>query len=113
MQTFLRVSLLGNAFIDLACILLLLHGSGNRRPDAAFSSEPAEKQAAVDSNDPAGVFAVEAPLVPCELPGSYPAGLVDGNTMPVQLVRLGGIPRYTTAYEVGWLNWGFESKPAD
>ncbi len=114
MRTFLRVSLLGNAFLDLACILLLLpHGRGNRPRDVALSPEPAQEQAAVDNNNPIGVFAVEAPFVQCELPGPYPAGLQDGNTMLAELVQFAGIPKYITAYEVGWLNWRFEGKPVD
>ena len=114
MRTFLRVSLLGNALLDLACILLLLpHGSENQPRDAALSPEPAAEQAAVDRYSPIGVFAVETPFVPCELPGSYPAGLLDANTMLAELVQFTGIPKYITAYEVGWLNWRFEGKPLD
>jgi hypothetical protein len=114
MRTFLRVSLLGNAFLDLACILLLLpHGRGNQPRDVALSPEPAQEQAAVDNNNPIGVFAVEALSVQCELPGSYSAGLLDGNTILAELVQLGGIPKYITAYEVGWLNWRLEGKPLD
>ncbi len=114
MRTFLRVSLLGNAFIDLACILILLPQSSGKQPrDAALSPEPAEEQTAVDSSNPIGVFAGETPFVQCELPGFYPAGLLDGSTMLAELVPLGGIPKYTTAYEVGWLNWRLEGKPLD
>ena len=113
MRTFLRVSLLGNALIDLACILFLLHSSGNHPPHAAFSWEPAEEQAAVDSNNLMGVFPVEAPSVHPESPGSYPAVLLDGHPMPAELVQLAGTPRYTTAYEVGWLNWRSEGQPLD
>ena len=108
MRTFLRVSLLGNAFIDLACIIFLLHGSGHRLPDATFSSEPVEQQAVVDSHNPIGVFTGAAPLVPGELPGSYPTGLLAGNTVLAELVQFGGIPRFTASYEVGRLNWRFE-----
>jgi hypothetical protein len=81
MRTFLRVSLLGNAFLDLACILLLLsHGRGNQPRDAAPSPKPAEVQAAVDNSNPLGVFAVEASFVPSELPDPFfPA--FGGNTM--------------------------------
>jgi len=112
MRTFLRVSLLGNAFIDLACILLLLpQGSGKQPHDATLSLKLGEEQAAVDYSNPIGVFAAETPFAQCELPGSYPAGLLDGSTMLGELAPLGGIPQYTTAYEVGWLNWRFEGKP--
>ncbi len=112
MRTFLRVSLLGNAFIDLACILLLLPQGSRKQPsEAALSRKAAQEQAAVDSGNPIGVFTGETPFVQCELPGSYPAGLLDGSKILAELVPLGGIPRHTTAYEVGWLNWRFEGKP--
>jgi hypothetical protein len=111
MRTFLRISLLGNAFLDLACILLLLHSRGNHVPDAAFLSERTPEQVAVDSKTPIGVFAVEAPFAPCELPGSYSGEFSDGNTTPVELVQVGGIPTYTTAYDVGRPNWRFEGMP--
>ncbi len=112
MRTFVRVSLLGNAFLDLACILLLLsHGRGNPPRDAALSAKPTEAQATVDSSNPIGVLAVEAPVAQCELPGSYPAGLLDGNMMLVELVQLDGIPQYITAYGAGWLSWRLEGKP--
>jgi hypothetical protein len=111
MRTFLRVSLLGNALLDLACILLLLHSKGNHVPHAAFFLERTPEQAAVDSDNLIGAFAVETPLMSCELPASYPAGLPDGNTTPVELVQVGGIPTYTTAYDVGRLTWRFEGVP--
>jgi hypothetical protein len=112
MRTFVRVSLLGNALLDLACILLLLsHGRGNQPRDAALSLKPAEAQATVHHSNPIGVFAVEAPLAQGERPASYPAGLWDGNTMLADLVQLEGIPRYLTAYGAGWLNWRLEGKP--
>jgi hypothetical protein len=111
MRTFLRVSLLGNAFLDLACILLLLHSKGNPVPDAAFSSERTLEQVAADSKTPIGVFAVEAPFAPCELPEFYPAEYSRGNTTPVELVQVGGVPTHTTAYDVGRLNWRFEGVP--
>jgi hypothetical protein len=114
MRTFVRVSLLGNAFLDLACILLLLsHGRGNQPREAALWPKPAQEQAAADNSNPIGVFAVEAPLAQYELPESFPAGLLDGNTMLAELVQLDGIPQYITAYEVGWLNRRFEGKPLD
>lgn len=112
MRTFLRVSLLGNAFLDLACILLLLsHGRGDQPRETAPSLELAAEQATLGNHNPIGVFAVEAPYAQRELPGSFPAGLPDGNTMLADLVQLDGIPRYITAHEVGWLNWRFEGKP--
>jgi hypothetical protein len=111
MRTFLRVSLLGNAFIDLACILFLLHSRANHVPNAAFSSERVQEQVAPDGSSPIGVFAGDALLVPGELPGSYPMGLLAGNTVPDELVPFGGIPTYTAAYDVGRLNWRFESMP--
>ena len=110
MRTFLRVSLLGNAFIDLACILFLLHSSGNHRPDAAFSSEAVEKQAAVDSNEPIGVFAGAAPFLPSELPEYRPAVFLGGDPMPAELAQFAETPKYTTAYE---MDWRFEGKPLD
>ncbi len=114
MRTFLRVSLLGNALLDLACILLLLpHGSRKQPREAALSPEPAQEQAALDNHNPIGVFAGEAPSVRCELPGSYPAGLLDGDTMLTELVQFAGIPKYITAYEAGWLKWRFEGKPLE
>ena len=114
MRTFLRVSLLGNAFLDLACILLLLsHGRGNQPRAAAPYLELAAEQVPLGSNNAIGIFAVEAPFVQSELPESFPAGLWDGNTMLAELVQLDGIPKYITAYEVGWLNRRFESKPFD
>ncbi|MCL5278676.1 MAG: hypothetical protein M1376_02065 [Planctomycetes bacterium] len=108
MRTFVRVSLLGNAFLDLACILLLLaHGRGSQPRDAAFSPKPAEVQATVGNSNPIGSFAAEAPFVQSELPESFPAGLPDGSTMLAELVQLDGIPRYLTAYEAGWLDRRF------
>jgi hypothetical protein len=112
MRTFVRVSLLGNAFLDLACILLLLpHGRGHQPPDAALSPKPAETQATVEDISPTRVFAVEAPLARCDLPESFPAGLPDGHTTLAELMQLDGFPKYITAYEVGWLNWRLGSKP--
>ncbi len=113
MRTFLRVSLLGNAFLDLACILLLLsHGRENQPRNAAFSPMPTEAQAAVDNSNPIGVFAAETPITRCELPELYPARLLDGNTMLAELVQSDGIPKYLMAYEAGWLNWRWEGKPS-
>ncbi len=112
MRTFLRISLLGNAFLDLACILLLLsHGRGNQPREAAVSPQLAEAQVTVDSSNPIGVLAADAPVAPCELPGSYPAGLPGGNTMLAELVQLDGIPQYITAYGAGWLNCRLEGEP--
>jgi len=110
MRTFLRVSLLGNAFIDLACILFLLHrGGANQPPEVALSPEPT--QVVVTSDRPIGIFGAEAPLAWGELPGFHPAGLLGGNTLLADLLLFGGIPRHTTAYDVGWLTGRLEGMP--
>jgi hypothetical protein len=114
MRTFVRVSLLGNAFLDLACILLLLsHGRGNQPREAAFSRKPAEARATVDNDSSNGAFAVETPLVSRQLSGSYPGRFPGGNMMPDELVQFTEIPRYTTGYKVNWLSWHLEGKPLD
>jgi hypothetical protein len=113
MRTFLRISLLGNAFLDLACILLLVHSSGSHRPKAAFSSEAGEKNAAVDRNGPVGVLAGEMPFVSPQVPEFHSAVTLEGSTMPAELAQLGRILKYTTAYEVDGRNWRFEGASSD